>query len=189
MFKLSKRTAATNHTEAGESVMHAANSSKAALDVQKELIRVAFKDTMRNTGVPSTWLDCEVQHHAGPAGTERVQVHLVMKQWSGHLLRYTMAFQKQLLQCMDRYEPTVDHSGFEWLWKFAPDCACPFPNMPAPEEWAQKLEERKGKSAATKSTAATSMSRKLSSVATRALPVEKKDRQFDLRDVFSDLKA
>lgn len=189
MFKLSKRTAAATHTEAGESVMHAANSSQAGLDIQRELIRVAFKDTMRNTGVPAAWLDCEVRNRPGPAGTEQIEVHLVMKQWSGHLLRYAMAFQKQLLQCMDRYEPTVDHSGFEWLWKFAHDCACPFPDMPAPEEWAQKLEARKGNAEPAKGTAASAAARKLSGVATKAVPAEKKDKQFDLRDVFSDLKA
>ena len=186
MFKLSKRTVATAHAEADESAMHAANSSRPGLDIQRELLRVAFKDTMRNTGVPSAWLDCEVRTRPGPAGTEQLEVHLVMKQWSGHLLRYAMAFQKQLLQCMDRYEPTVDHSGFEWMWKFAADCECPFPNMPAPEEWAQKLEARKATMEPAKDTAA---ARRLSSVATKAVPAEKKDKQFDLRDVFSDLKA
>ncbi len=186
MFKLSKRTVATAHAEADESAMHAANSSRPGLDIQRELLRVAFKDTMRNTGVPSAWLDCEVHTRPGPAGTEQLEVHLVMKQWSGHLLRYAMAFQKQLLQCMDRYEPTVDHSGFEWMWKFAADCECPFPNMPAPEEWAQKLEARKATMEPAKDTAA---ARRLSSVATKAVPAEKKDKQFDLRDVFSDLKA
>lgn len=189
MFKLSKRKADNTHTEAGESVMQAANSSKAVLDIQRELIRVAFKDTMRNTGVPSAWLSCEVRSRPGLAGSEQLEVHLVMKQWSGHLLRYAMAFQRQLAQCLDRYEPTVDHSGYEWLWKFAPDCACPFPDMPAQEEWAQKLEARKGNSEPAKSPATSSAARKLSSLATKAVPAEKKDRQFDLRDVFSDLKA
>lgn len=180
MFKLTKRTAAATHTEAGESVMHAANSSKAAMDVQKELIRVAFKDTRRHTGVPLGWLDCEVHYHPGPAGTELVQVHLIMKQWSGHLLRYAMAFQSQFLMCLDRYEPNVDHAGIEWLWKFAPDCECPFPNMPAPEEWAQKLEARRGTAKPATAPAP---------IRTAANPVVPKERQFDLRDVFSDLKA
>lgn len=175
MFKLSKRPSAP---DSGLSVMHAANSSSGMLDIQRELIRVAFKDTLRNTGVPAAWLDCEVHHRPGPAGSTQVEVHLVYKRWSGHLLRYSQAFQHQFAQCMDRYEPTVDHSGMEWLWKFAPGCDNPFPTMPPAEEWAKKLEERKGKSEAApaKPTAA-------------AAADEKKSRAFELRDVFADLKA
>lgn len=181
MFKLSKRAAAATHTEAGESVMHAANSSQGAVDVQRELLRVAFKDTMRSTGVPPQWLDCEVRTRPGPAGTETVEVHLIMKQWSGHLLRYSMAFQKQLELCMDRYEPMVDHSGIEWLWKFAPQCDCPFPQMPAPEEWAQKLEARR---AQVKTPHAAAPAPNAADATANG-----KQKPFDLRDVFSDLKA
>lgn len=173
MFNLSKRP---TPPDAGVSVMPAAaNSSKGEQDIQRELIRVAFKDTLRNTGVPSPWLGCEVHHRPGPAGYAQVEVHLVMRRWSGHLLRYSQAFQHQLALCMDRYEPTVDHSGIEWLWKFAPTCDNPFPSMPAPEEWAKKLEERKGKTETASAPPAA-----VQDVGARA---------FGLRDVFADLKA
>ena len=187
LSKLSRRSAAATHVDAGESVMYAANSSQPALEVQHELLRVAFKDTMRSTGVPAEWLNCEVRTRPGLGATEQVEVHLTMKQWSGHLLRYSMAFQKQFEQCMDRYEPGVDHSGFDWLWKFAPQCESPFPTMPAPEEWSQKLEARKGHVDPAK--AAAPIAAAMPRAATKALSAEQKDKQFDLRDVFADLKA
>jgi len=189
MFKFSKRSGAATQSDAGESVMHAANSSQAGQDIQRELVRVAFKDTMRLTGVPAAWLGCEVRTRPGPAGTEQIEVHLVIKEWSGHLLRYAMAFQKQFEHCLDRYEPNVDHSAYDWVWRFAPDCNCPFPTMPAPEEWVQKLEARKGKAAPAPSAPAQPTARKVSTVAAKTVPAEKKDKKFDLRDVFSDLKG
>ena len=124
------------------------NSSRAASDIERELVRVAFKDTVRATGVPPEWLGCEVRVVTDKYQTERLQVQLVIKKWSGHLLRYAMAFQQQLMQCLDRYEPSTDHSTYEWLWSFSPTCGCPFPSMPAPEEWTQKLEASKPKKAA-----------------------------------------
>ena len=144
MFNLSKRGAVDSRLPATDSVSpSAANSSKGGNDIERELVRVAFKDTLRATGVPADWLSCEVRLVADRGMAERMQVHLVMQQWSGHLLRYAVAFQTQLRQCLDRYEPSVDHGQYEWLWRFAADCASPFPTMPAPEEWAKKLEASK----------------------------------------------
>jgi hypothetical protein len=144
MFNSSKRTAGDSRLSATDSVSpSAANSSKSGNDIERELVRVAFKDTLRATGVPADWLSCEVRLVADRGMTERMQVHLVMQQWSGHLLRYAVAFQTKLRQCLDRYEPSVDHGQYEWLWRFSTNCACPFPTMPAPEEWAKKLEASK----------------------------------------------
>ena len=146
MFNFPKRASPDSKPAATDSVMPGSvNSSKAASEIGRELVRVAFKDTVRATGVPADWLGCEVRVVTDRYQTERLQVQLVIKKWSGHLLRYAMAFQQQLTQCLDRYDPATDHSQYEWLWSFSPNCGCPFPTMPAPEEWAQKLEASKAK--------------------------------------------
>ncbi len=173
----------------------AANSSKAAVDIQRELARVAFKDTMRHTGVPAQWLECEVRCVPLPNGGEKLQIHLIIKKWSGHLLRYAHAFQHQFLQCLDRYDPNVDHSNYEWSWKFAADCECPFPDMPSPDEWAVKLEASKAKSASP------AASRPMAAVAKPAAPAkvaksaqqpsadkpEWQDSTMAMRDIFADI--
>lgn len=135
MFKFSRQPEDAPQPQFANSEMPSATYlAKASNDLQVEMIRVAFKDTVRSTGV--RWLDCEVRSVRNLDLTEQLQVHLVMKRWSAHLLRYSMAFQKQLQTCLDRYEPGVDHTGYEWIWRYSKVCDSPFPVMPTPEEWA-----------------------------------------------------
>ncbi len=187
MFNFPKRSSQDSRPSSTDSVMASSvQSGRTTSDIERELVRVAFKDTVRATGVPSDWLGCEVRVVTDKYMTERLQVQLVVKKWSGHLLRYAMAFQQQLTQCLDRYDPTTDHSQYEWLWSFSPSCGCPFPTMPAPEEWAQKLEASKAKKPTefferrkTPRTASAKVLPQPGTVPAAAKP--------DLRDVFSHL--
>lgn len=197
MFGLTKpRSAATPSQQFDHSGPHgAANSSKAAVDIQRELAKVAFKDTLRHTGVPAQWLECEVRCIPLPNGGEHLHIQLVIKKWSGHLLRYALAFQHQFLQCLDRYDPNVDHSTYEWSWKFAADCECPFPEMPPPEEWTAKLEASKAKSAPrTPVKAVAAIPAKPSKPASKPAASEAasdkpqwQDSTMALRDIFADI--
>ena len=186
MFKFSKRAASPNNSDFEHSVMHsAANSSQGAGDVQRELVRVAFKDTLRATGVPAQWLDCDVNFVQSARHGERIQVQLVAKKWSGLLLRHSLAFQHALAQCLDRYEPHVDHSQHEWTWKFAADCDTPFPDMPTPEDWAAKLRVAESRHTALVGKAAPAKAAvKTTAKAASATP---QDKAFEMRDIFSDL--
>ncbi len=188
MFKFSKRSAPTPGHDFEHSIMpSAANSSRPSNDVQRELVRVAFKDTLRATGVPWQWLDCEVNYVQDPRHGERVQIVLLMKRWSGHLLRYSLAFQQALTQCLDRYEPHVDHSKHEWVWKYSQDCETPFV-MPAPEEWAKRLESSYEKPPVyvSKAVASTSVRATAGKPKATAAPP---DKAFEMRDIFLDLTA
>jgi len=117
-------------------------TSTSGAEVRTQMVYLAFKDTIRLHGVPSAWIECKVRMLDGEALKGAVQVVMSMRHWSGHLLRYSMAFQHQMLLCLDRYEPAVDHSKYEWLWRYTQDCECPFPNMPPPQEWQQKLKAK-----------------------------------------------
>ena len=184
MFNFFKRNTSPSDSDFVPSVMHsAANSSQGAGDIQRELVRVAFNDTLLATGVPSQWLDCEVHFIQSAQYGERVLVQLVVKKWSGLLLRHSLAFQHVLARCLDRYEPHIDHSRHEWTWKFAADCATPFPDMPAPEEWEAKLRVSLGQAAAATGNAAQVTPRVVAAVA------KPQDRAFEMRDIFSDLTA
>lgn len=196
MFGLTKSRPAVSSSQQFDhsSPSGAANSSKAAVDIQRELARVAFKDTMRVTGVPAQWLDCEVRCVPLPNGGEQLHIQLVIKKWSGHLLRYAVAFQHQFLQCLDRYDPSVDHSTYEWSWKFSADCDCPFPEMPPPEEWAAKLEASKAKAAPRAVVRPVAASPKPIKSASKPAPAEARsdkpqwqDSTMALRDIFADI--
>lgn len=187
MFNFAKRPAPPVTPEFAHSAMpNAANSSQAAADIQRELVRVAFQDTLRATGVPPQWLDCAVRYIKVGKHEERLQIQLVIKKWSDPLLRYSMAFQNALIQCLDRYEPGVDHSEHEWLWRYAVDCESRFPDMPPPESWTPKQLPQQ--------VVAPPTQRPANPMAiTTTHGGTSKDyagtRDFGLRDIFSDLQA
>jgi hypothetical protein len=106
-------------------------------DVQRELVRVVLKDTMRRHGIPSEWLTCEVNTVTTSANTEELHIQLVLVQWHELLLRYAPALEIQLLRGLDRLEPTVDHAKKSTIsWRFAPECGCPFTVLPPPVVWS-----------------------------------------------------
>lgn len=180
MFKFSRSKPVQQDSQFENTVMSTAlNSGMATTEVGLELIRVAFKDTLRVTGVPSQWIDCQVRTIPVGDGSERIQIHLVMKKWSGHLLRYMLTFEKQVAQCLDRYEPHVDHSGYEWVWRYAAACENPFPTMPPAAEWALKADANMERKSVLQQQAMPPRD--------TVAPLASKDKEFDLNDVFSDL--
>lgn len=106
-------------------------------DIQRELVRVVLKDTMRRHGIPSEWLACDTQTVATGPHTEELHIQLVLVQWHELLLRYAPALEIQLLRGLDRFEPTVDHAKKCTItWRFAPECGCPFTVLPPPVVWS-----------------------------------------------------
>ena len=119
-------------------VPHAAPASvKPHADIQRELVRVVLKDTLRRHGIPSEKLACEVNTVANGPGGEELHIQLVMMQWHELLLRYAPALEIQLLRGLDWSEPTVDHAKKCTItWRFSPECGCPFTVMPPPVVWS-----------------------------------------------------
>jgi hypothetical protein len=104
-------------------------------DIQRELVRVVLKDVMRLHGIPSAWIGCEVTVMSRQSQNQDLLVHLVIMRWSEGLLRYAAVLQQQLLEGLDRFEPTVDHSKYIVSWRFSPVCGCPHVRMPNPQFW------------------------------------------------------
>lgn len=124
-------------------------------DVQRELVRVVLKDTLRRHGIPSSWIGCEVtlQSRPAPRGAgnapgpdprqapvahERLFVHLIVMKWNDALVHFAPALQQQLMQALDRFEPAVDHSNYIVSWRFSPQSGCPYTRMPDPMYWSQE---------------------------------------------------
>lgn len=106
-------------------------------DIQRELVRVVLKDTLRRHGIPSEWLACEVQTINPNAKNEELHIQLVLVQWHELLLRYAPALEIQLLRGLDRFEPAVNHAQKCTItWRFAPECGCPFTVLPPPVVWS-----------------------------------------------------
>lgn len=115
----------------------AQTSTQQHTDIQRELIRVVLKDTLRLHGVPAGWLTCEVVVLPRPSGEEDLIIQLIVLKWNETLMRCVHALEKALLQGLDRFDPSVNHSRYIVSWRFAPSCGCPLSQMPEPQVWTQ----------------------------------------------------
>lgn len=110
-------------------------STRQHTHIQRELVRVVLKDTLRQHGIPAGWVGCEVLVAPKRASDEDLFIQLVILKWNEALLRYAPALERQLLLDLDRFDPTVNHSRYVVSWRFAPDCGCPSVAMPDPAFW------------------------------------------------------
>ena len=104
-------------------------------DIQRELVRVVLKDTLRIHGIPAAWLSCEVLALTGRARGDDMMVRLIVLKWHEPLLKFMPALQSELVVGLDRFEPAIDHSKYIVSWQFAPDCGCPYTQMPDARTW------------------------------------------------------
>jgi hypothetical protein len=105
-------------------------------DVQRELVRVVLKDTLRKSGIPAGWIGCEVTGISHRNMDDELFVHLIVMHGNEALLQHVPALQQELMQGLDRFEPNVDHSNYVVSWLFSPDCGFTRTSMPPPSFWA-----------------------------------------------------
>ena len=105
-------------------------------DVQRELVRVVLKDTLRKNGIPAGWVGCEVTGISHRNMDDELFIHLIVMSGNDALLQYAPALQRDLMQGLNRYEPDVDHSNYVVSWLFSPDCGFKRTALPAPGFWA-----------------------------------------------------
>jgi hypothetical protein len=105
-------------------------------DVQRELVRVVLKDTLRKNGIPAGWIGCEVTGISHRNMDDELFVHLIVMEGNEALLQYAPALQQDLMQGLDRFEPNVDHSNYVVSWLLSPDCGFKRTSLPAPSFWA-----------------------------------------------------
>lgn len=103
--------------------------------VRRELIKTAFRDTLRQQGIPYEWLSLEVVSLAVAPGDETLQIQLMLMRWQETFLRYGPALEHYLLRAIERLDPSTDRSKLQITWRFSPDCGCPFTVMPPPRIW------------------------------------------------------
>lgn len=101
-----------------------------------ELVRMLTRDTQRAAGVPDGWLESQVLLEPGRGGRTFIHLRLLLKHWDEQLLRYAVAFQRQLRSDIERLEP----GAREWLlsisWQYDVGDQCPYLELPKPAPWA-----------------------------------------------------
>ena len=104
MFKFLRHSVPTDAADSRPAAHPAPHSVPPSVrphaDIQRELVRVVLKDTVRRHGIPSEWLACEVNTvPQGPQG-EELHIQLVVMQWHELLMRYARALELQLLRAL-----------------------------------------------------------------------------------------
>lgn len=130
-FGRSKRGAATHHPTAHDS----GAATRQHSDNRRELVRMALKETLIAHGIPNSWLTSDVTVLAGRASGEGMMVRLIVLKWHEPLLKFLPVLQQQLIQRLDQFEPSVDHSKYVVSWQFAASCGCPYRQMPDASTW------------------------------------------------------
>ena len=99
---------------------------------RRELVQVILRDTMRNHGIPSDWIECRILSAVTRTGRRGLHVNFVVKQAHERLLPYVFAFQESFERELARFEPRCR----DWLlslgWEFAGVKAA---DMPEPKSW------------------------------------------------------
>ncbi|QJW84306.1 hypothetical protein HK414_12245 [Ramlibacter terrae] len=61
---------------------------------RRELVQVVLRDTMRQHGIPSDWIECRILTAVNRAGRPGIHVNFIVKQAHDRLLAYVFAFGK-----------------------------------------------------------------------------------------------
>jgi hypothetical protein len=99
---------------------------------RRELVQVVLRETMRNHGVPSDWIECRILSVVRRSKTTGMHVHFVVRDGHDRLLTYIPAFQRSFMTELEKFEPRCA----EWLlslsWQFEQLTEASGPRMPDP---------------------------------------------------------
>lgn len=102
---------------------------------RRELVRVMARDTQRAAGVPDGWIEIQVMLELS-RGQTFVHLRLVVRHWDERLIRHQVAFQRRVLQEVERFEPDARQWIGSITWLYPDDSDCPHLEMPDPAVWA-----------------------------------------------------
>lgn len=137
MFKFLKSSGSKTPSATATAPDSAFRDSVSSLTgVRRELIKTAFRDALRQQGIPYEWLSCEVINLAPTPGEPPLQIQLTLMQWQETFLRYGPAMEHVLQREIERLDPSINRSQYAIVWRFSPDCGCPFKVMPPPRIWS-----------------------------------------------------
>lgn len=106
---------------------------------RRELVQVVLRDTMRQHGVPSDWIDCRILSVVSRSAMSGMHVHLIVRQGHDRLLTYIPAFQSSFISAIQKFEPKVQDWLLSLSWQFEGISESNYPDMPDPGIWTSGL--------------------------------------------------
>ena len=103
---------------------------------RRELLHVVLRDTMRQHGVPSDWIDARVLSGVQPNQNPGLHLQFIVHDGHDRLLNYVFAFQDSFKVELARMDPRFGDWLISVSWEFAED-GRPIrrKEMPRPSSW------------------------------------------------------
>jgi hypothetical protein len=102
---------------------------------RREVVHVVLRETMRQHGIPSDWIECRTLSMVSANKTTGTYVTLIVRDGHDRLLPYVPAFQASFRKALERFDPRVG----DWLkglaWQFEDGEATAPAAMPAAGSW------------------------------------------------------
>ena len=107
---------------------------------RQRLVHGLMRELLSKSGIPQDLIECQMFVVTGNAGSDGVDVRLIIKQWDARLMNYAFAFQQTLHQNIEQLEPNAS----EWLrgisWQLDMNGTCPYTALPGKAFWQQPLK-------------------------------------------------
>lgn len=109
----------------------------AQVDIRRELLRVRTRNTLRLSGIPESWIEAQVLLEP-VGGRTFLHLRLVLRHWDQRLMRYTIAFQRKLMEEIERIDPQAAQWLLSIVWAFPSELDTPDTVLPQPSAWLGK---------------------------------------------------
>lgn len=100
-----------------------------------QLVQLVMRDLVRKSGLPASWVHCQIQVVNSRSRGQGIFVRLAVKHWDERLMNYAFAFQKALLNDIVQFEP----QAAKWLhgiaWQLEVAETCTVTDLPEPSFW------------------------------------------------------
>jgi hypothetical protein len=98
---------------------------------------VRTRNTLRLSGIPESWIEAQVLLEP-VGGRTFMHLRLVVRHWDPRLMQFAVAFQRKLMEEIERIDPQAAQWLLSIVWAFPPDLACPYLELPQPSAWLEQ---------------------------------------------------
>ena len=112
------------------SAVSSASQTSRKTSNRQQLVLITLRDLLHRSAIPAHWLGCQTLLVNSRSRGSGLYIHLVIRHWDERLLRYTQAFQTELLHSMLSFDPEAATWVHGIAWRFDAVNSCPFPELP-----------------------------------------------------------
>lgn len=103
---------------------------------RRELVQVVLRETMREHGIPSDWIESRVLSVVGSASSSGAHITFIVRRGEDRLLTYVHAFEKGFARKLRQFEPRAMDWVLSLSWQFSGDEPAGEAEMPQSQTWA-----------------------------------------------------